>query len=41
MTLENKKEKYFLEEINGRINDFKFSSASIKIEEKKNLFSMK
>ena len=36
-----KKEKYFLEEINGRINDFKFSSASIKIEEKKNLFSIK
>ena len=35
------KENYFLEEINGRINDFKFSSASLKIEEKKNLFSVK
>ena len=35
------KENYFLEEINGRINDFKFSSASLKIEEKKNLFSIK
>ena len=35
------KENYFLEEINARINDFKFSSASLKIEEKKNLFSIK
>jgi hypothetical protein len=35
------KENYFLEEINGNLNDLKFSSASLKIKEKNNLFSIK